>query len=440
MVDLTIELLKAGACFDGATFLKCALNPLECTSQANTYRTSKWLALNDNHHATTCASQERIRAIRAMGRCNAKTDKYICTSDMSACQLSGAWKPFDQQCTVVDDFQQREYSASYFGECLDRTSDNVDYCAWQSSECPAEGYRFQWANPFFASNVPDCRCDDVKTGACVSDLNPSSDFFCAATEEICADEVGMSYRKVLEVESELGVTCKLCDKLPPPAEVKIVAAGACAIGATFKRCALIPSNCGTGEKYLSAASILNQNINTPEAADVCTTPDGVKNINVGRCDAKSNFHMCVPNPSACNLPQYFKANDPDCTVAEEKTPNPKVVSGASHYGFCSLNDQAYGIFNLEAQDSYCVWSNQDCSSSSSDNAEMHYYDASPGISATQPPCHCDDVRTGACIHKEDPSQRHCAVAEEACENTVDWTFVNWRVIFKCCFIWNRNRL
>jgi len=422
MSDLTIKLLSAGACYEGNTFLKCAFNPLECTSENGVYRSSRWLDSSDSTQAMKCASQASMYGIQAMGRCTSNTDKYICTSDFSACQLSVAWIPFDESCTLVDDLQNRVWDYSYFGECLDRSSNDVDFCAWKSSDCPDEEYRFQWANPFFAGQLPDCRCDKVKTGACVSDLNPDA-FFCAATEEVCFDEVGMSYLKPLEVESELDVTCMLCDKLPPPPEVKLVSAGACVTDGAFKKCALIPSHCEVGESFLPTSRILDPTVDTPQAANVCATQDGVKSVNVGRCDAQSNFYMCVPTAGACELQQYFKANDPECTVSKDMSSN-SIVSASTYYGFCSNDEDNWGIF--DAGDSYCVWNFQDCASSSSDNEPMEYYDANPGTSAMKPECRCDDVRTGACIHNEDPSRRHCAVQKEACDNTNDWTFVSWR--------------
>ena len=119
MSNLPVKLLEAGACYNGNSFLKCALNPSECASGSSTvftYRTSRWLGLfPDDARAAGCTSQASIHGLRAMGRCAAKSDRHICTSDASACQLSAAWSPFDPECTVVDDLEQRGFDSAYFG-------------------------------------------------------------------------------------------------------------------------------------------------------------------------------------------------------------------------------------------------------------------------------------------------------------------------------------
>mmetsp|Transcript_18444 Transcript_18444/g.43089 ORF Transcript_18444/g.43089 Transcript_18444/m.43089 type:complete len:126 (-) Transcript_18444:1230-1607(-) len=98
-----------------------------------------------------------------MGRCRASTDKKICSSHTSACQLSAGWQPLDPTCTLAHDLEAPTWDESYFGKC----AGSDDFCAWSSGDCPKNDGRFIWANPFFANSVPD-----VKTGACVSNTQP----------------------------------------------------------------------------------------------------------------------------------------------------------------------------------------------------------------------------------------------------------------------------
>ena len=110
-----------------------------------------------------------------------------------------------------------------------------------------------------------------------------------------------------------------------------------------------------------------------------------------------------------------------CSVSFDAKPN-KVIDGFTYFGFCSYNLDAYGIFHRD--ESVCVWSNQDCSSSDPNAAEMTYYGSTPGISATKPECRCDMVRTGACVSSSDAADRHCAVQEDSCG--MGYEFVSWR--------------
>ena len=47
---------------------------------------------------------------------------------------------------------------------------------------------------------------------------------------------------------------------------------------------------------------------------------------------------------------------------------------------------------------------------------MFYYEASARASASEPACRCDDVRTGACIHRTDPTKLYCVVEESSCND------------------------
>ena len=254
----------------------------------------------------------------------ASTDKKICSSHTSACQLSAGWQPLDPTCTLAKDLEAPT-EESYFGKC----AGSDDFCAWSSDDCPEDDGRFIWANPFFANRVPDCRCDDVKTGACVSNTAPSTDFFCATSAEVCEKEPGFSYIKPMAVESMLSVTCKLCDEIPAPPEVKVVEAGFCADqhSDSFLRCALTPAHCdGANESFEPSSNILSSSITTPIEANICTTFDGVRKVRLGRCDAASNFRMCASHASNCRFAIAFRPNDFQCSVSFDKKPN-KVIDG-----------------------------------------------------------------------------------------------------------------
>ena len=74
---------------------------------------------------------------------------------------------------------------------------------------------------FFSDAAPDCWCNNVKVGTCVANGYPSrKSNLCAATVEVCNGKAGMLYFKLREVDSQMGVTCKLCEEFPPQLEVR----------------------------------------------------------------------------------------------------------------------------------------------------------------------------------------------------------------------------
>ena len=237
--SLVTQLLTAGACFSydkagGETFQACALQPLECArNEFQLFHSSQWLTLYEPLRATECALQENIKNIPAMGRCDAESERYICTSHQTACRFSATFQEDDPDCRVVYDYSETDsfFDKSYFPRCEVDDSDTVgtaydatppnleDFCVWQFTECPNDQYDFDIADDFFANGKPNCQCDQVKVGACISTINndnneEGSSYFCAVSKEVCDTEDDYSYLKALQVELQLNVTCKLCDTLP----------------------------------------------------------------------------------------------------------------------------------------------------------------------------------------------------------------------------------
>jgi len=409
-----IKLLVAGACYSsGSSFEKCALQPQEC-SDSSIYRTSKWLLENDDNKWTTCSSQDMIHDIKALGRCDSDGERFICTSHSSSCRFGLVFKEYDSDCTVVDDFRidNPYFTKSFFPFCR---NDGVARAVWQSDECSVdEGFRT--ADPFFAGNYPEYQCDDLTIGACVSNTN-SDDYFCAVTENVCSQEKGFTYKKSFEVETDLGVTCKLCDKLPNAPERKKVVAGACLekTNSKFRRCALMPSGCDDGEKFISSIALLSLDI--PDAA-ICLTSEGVQSVRAGRCDeTKKSKRICVPDKSACESSNVFAAKEDTCTLALDL--DPKSKSEITHYGYCSTEDKNTGYEPGDGE-AYCAWSGVDCQATNPDAKQLNYHDAY----GKSPNCRCDYVRTGACISDSNQAERHCAVTSEVCDS--GYSFVNVR--------------
>jgi len=220
MSSLVTQLLTAGACYDrGEIFQTCALQPLECARNNQSFHSSLWLTSNNPMRAAECALQENIKNIPAMGRCDAESERFICTSHKTACRFSAAFQEYDSDCRVVHDYKTNSFfDKSYFPRCeVDSDvvgNDNLeDFCVWQFNECPSDKYDFDVADDFFANGKPNCQCDQVKVGACISS-NSNEGYFCALSKEVCDSEDNYSYLKALQVESQLNITCKLCDTLP----------------------------------------------------------------------------------------------------------------------------------------------------------------------------------------------------------------------------------
>ncbi len=206
-------LLAAGACFSqGGIFDKCALQPSDCDTAV--FRSPHWLSLNDVTVSNQCSEQQTIRSLNSLGRCNGKADRYICTSHQTACRFAAVFEPNTDDCNLVHDFfQDNEFTNAHFGFCYNRQQEEKSFCTWSFQECGGSGSGFQWegADTFFADSKPFCYCDDLRTGACVDSADVN--VFCAVSSDVCNSDPGFTYRKVLDLESELSTQCNLCSTL-----------------------------------------------------------------------------------------------------------------------------------------------------------------------------------------------------------------------------------
>ena len=372
-----------------------------------------------------------------MGRCDSASERYICTSHNTACINAFAFKESDPDCTVLDDFRpvDTKFVKSFYGECVltddGETQGYEPYGAWQFTECPNGGiYRFSTADPFYAGQLPDVQCDRVITGACVSNSNPSQ-FFCAVTKEVCEAEDGFSYLKSYQVASEFGQICKLCDAVPPQPETRFVEAGACIVPSTntFGRCALIPEHCdGLGEEFYDP-HVLSSSSNLPSKASVCSEQEGLHQVRVGRCDAGADQNVCTTDKTACRNSLSFRPNDESCLLVEDlDVTGDRDSFATTHFGHCSDVEGTPLNSYAEGRENYCVWGFSECKPATTDsNARpLSFGGAVPLWSSHYPTCHCDDVRTGACISDLDPSDMYCAVAASACGQ--GYTYQNVRTL------------
>jgi len=214
--SLPIQLLIAGACYDANEghmlvdrFRGCALNPVDC-SGGDIYHHSDWLLLNDASRHDECSKQESIQLLKgSIGRCDSSSERYICTSHKSNCRSGLLFETKDEDCLVAYDTRTElvNFDLTHYGGC-DYTSDagTVGFCVWQATECPTK-YTNVNADPFWAGQLPECTCERVLTGACVSQNNPS-DFFCAVTPEVC--DSSQDYMTGSELAESKEVTCRLC--------------------------------------------------------------------------------------------------------------------------------------------------------------------------------------------------------------------------------------
>ena len=209
-------LVSAGACYtkDGS-FDKCALQPSDCPS-VEFFRSSYWLSQNSKVSVSTqCSNQQSIRNLNSLGRCNGQADRYICTSDKTACRFAAVFEPNTNDCNLVHDFYtDNEFSNAHYGFCEDKTGEQDHFCTWSFQGCGGSGSNYEWhgADTFFADSKPFCHCDDVRIGACVDNSN-KSELFCAVSSDVCDTVSGFSFLSVLKLESQLSTVCNLCDTL-----------------------------------------------------------------------------------------------------------------------------------------------------------------------------------------------------------------------------------
>ena len=209
--------LAAGACFSQeGIFDKCALQPSDCSAESTVFRSSHWLNLNDISISNKCSDEQTIRTLNSLGRCNGQADRYICTSHKTACRFAAVFEPNTDDCNLLHDFyENNEFSNTHYGFCYNSGGEEEEnaFCTWSFQECGGSGSEFLWhgADTFFADSKPPCHCDDVRVGACVDGSNTSP--YCAVSGDVCDTDLGFTYLKVLDLESQLSIECNVCSPL-----------------------------------------------------------------------------------------------------------------------------------------------------------------------------------------------------------------------------------
>jgi len=208
---LPVEYLIAGACYDdNNTFLSCALQPLDCKT-GESFVSPLWLASNANP-SVDCSSQESIRSILAMGRCNNDSDEYLCTSDRSACRRKSSFHRTNDCTLHQDSFAMNDFHKPMFGRCHHNRNPGRDWCAWKSSECIGDDFNFGLAHPDAVhAAFESCECNDLHIGACVNTNGEVDTHYCAITEDACNTEPDYTYMSALDFQSEKKSSCRLCD-------------------------------------------------------------------------------------------------------------------------------------------------------------------------------------------------------------------------------------
>ncbi|KAG7338236.1 hypothetical protein IV203_014808 [Nitzschia inconspicua] len=223
----------AGACVSSSTneFRRCALLPEHCSENDEMFVSSRQLEDSSQAVPTAalgCLAEQGLHQVR-VGRCVANSDQNICVPDATACKISQSFRPNDDECTLVQDLSSNAAIATtHFGHCTeDETTTFAGYqegreryCAWSFQEClspsaVARPLLFGFANPGQSGSFPQCQCDDVRVGACVSNINPTTDLYCAVGASAC--DQGYSYQNVRKLEEPSGsnTICHLCQPLPP---------------------------------------------------------------------------------------------------------------------------------------------------------------------------------------------------------------------------------
>jgi len=139
-----------------------------------------------------------------LGRCNGDRDDNVCTSHFSACVVPGDFYR-DSDCGMVEDAEKgNRYEETQFGACIGATGWTPNsFCAWSDNECTSDD--MVWVKA--ADDSFHCGCDQVRTGACVSNV----DSYCAVSEAACIG--GYEYTPVRDLLDIYQKVCYLCEPL-----------------------------------------------------------------------------------------------------------------------------------------------------------------------------------------------------------------------------------
>jgi len=222
---------KAGACIEGNKFVRCALIPEHCDGLGEEFFDPITLSESFSQtEAAVCLEQTGLHQVR-VGRCEGNGDLNVCTSDKTSCRNTLSFKPNDESCLLLEDLDvtgdENYFATTHFGHCSSGEDSlyegyqegRENYCAWGFAECKpattdmnARPLVFSVAVPGTSETYPTCYCDDVRTGACVSETDPN-DIYCAVAASACAQ--GYTYKNVrtLELASGSNAICYLCREL-----------------------------------------------------------------------------------------------------------------------------------------------------------------------------------------------------------------------------------
>ena len=231
--------VEAGACIVPSTnkFVRCALIPEHCDGVGEVFYDPKALSTSSGlpSDAAICREQQGLHQVR-VGRCDADADQYVCTTDKTACRNTLSFKPNDDTCSLLENLavatNKYNFAATHFGHCsnieyasiLSYEEGRESYCTWSFTECKpatsdsnARPLDFGGAVPGVSGTYPTCHCDDVRTGGCVSNTDPS-DMYCAVAASACGQ--GYTYFNVRTLELARGqdfwgenTICYLCKEL-----------------------------------------------------------------------------------------------------------------------------------------------------------------------------------------------------------------------------------
>jgi len=157
-------------------------------------------------------------------------------------------------------------------------------------------------------------------------------------------------------------------------------------------CALASNHCDDEATFMSSLDL----VGTPGVhGGSCADTQKTQGTRVGICNDATKF--CASVPELCDRP-LFTIRNRDCTVKFEL-----FESSETKYGSCSSSG-----FPSDGGKS-CLWSNDDCDDMSSFKIDND--------------CTCEKVRVGGCQQKSNPSNIHCAVSKESCDDRSDFLSV-----------------
>ncbi|CAJ1969240.1 unnamed protein product [Cylindrotheca closterium] len=205
------EYIQAGACVapDDEFNVMCALESSQCPL-GHSYISNRELkgGLILNSAAKACLSLEKTKDVK-LGRClNRQVDDFICTSHNTACALSVQFNPLDEECNLRDDLTNER--ATFYSRCW--FDQDLNFCVWDMTECTGGPLLFNTVTP--ASQYQNCRCDEVRTGACYHEASDS--YTCAVSALGCDSEsTYVRWQDLYFSDATRHIDCQLCNKVPP---------------------------------------------------------------------------------------------------------------------------------------------------------------------------------------------------------------------------------